>query len=64
MHANVGLSRQRKQLSHTQLTTEVITQLAGRFKPDISLIKKRIEDLLVREYLERVEGESAYRYLA
>jgi cullin 3 len=43
----------------------VITQLANRFKPEISLIKKRIEDLLHREYLERVEGEGAvYRYLA
>jgi cullin 3 len=30
------------------------------------MIKKRIEDLLVREYLERVEGGegTAYRYLA
>jgi cullin 3 len=43
----------------------VIGQLAGRFKPEISLIKKRIEDLLVREYLERVDGDvAAYRYLA
>lgn len=57
--------RQRKELSHTQLTTEVISQLSGRFKPEISLIKKRIEDLLAREYLERMEGDTAaYRYLA
>lgn len=54
--------RQRKELTHTQLTTEVIGQLAGRFKPEISMIKKRIEDLLAREYLERVDN--AYRYLA
>jgi cullin 3 len=52
-------------LTHTQLTTEVIGQLAGRFKPEISMIKKRIEDLLNREYLERIPGETAaYRYLA
>jgi cullin 3 len=39
--------------------------LAGRFKPEISMIKKRIEDLLTREYLERIDGEvAAYRYLA
>ena len=57
--------RQRKEFSHTQLTTEVISQLAGRFKPEISMIKKRIEDLLTREYLERIDGEvAAYRYLA
>ncbi len=60
------MCRQRKELNHTQLTTEVISQLAGRFRPEISMIKKRIEDLLVREYLERVEGGegTAYRYLA
>jgi Cullin protein neddylation domain. len=29
------------------------------------MIKKRIEDLLVREYIERIDGETAaYRYLA
>jgi len=65
VYANHALYRARKKLGHTQLTTEVITQLANRFKPEISLIKKRIEDLLAREYLERIEGETAvYRYLA
>ncbi|AEO66201.1 uncharacterized protein THITE_2114152 [Thermothielavioides terrestris NRRL 8126] len=63
--AIVRIMKQRKELSHAQLTTEVIGQLAGRFRPEISMIKKRIEDLLVREYLERVEGDAAaYRYLA
>lgn len=59
--------RARKELSHGQLVSEVVAQLAGRFKPEVSLIKKRIEDLLVREYLERPDEEGApmtYRYVA
>jgi cullin 3 len=37
-----------------------------RFKPEVSLMKKRIEDLITREYLERVEDVPVptYRYLA
>jgi cullin 3 len=42
----------------------VITQLANRFKPDVSMVKVRIEDLLYREYLERDEDGTSYRYLA
>lgn len=58
--------RQRRELTHTQLTTEVISQLVGRFNPDVGMIKRRTEDLLGREYLERIEiGDApAYRYLA
>lgn len=45
---------------------ETIGQLAGQFKPEVNMIKKRVESLIEREYLERVEGAvaSSYRYLA
>ncbi len=60
------LPRQRKELTHTKLIDEVITQLGGKFRPDLSMVKKRIEDLIAREYLERIEEAPlpAYRYLA
>ncbi|KAK3902588.1 hypothetical protein C8A05DRAFT_44011 [Staphylotrichum tortipilum] len=64
--AIVRIMKQRRELTHTQLTSEVINQLVGRFNPDVGMIKRRIEDLLGREYLERIEiGDApAYRYLA
>ncbi|KAK6953960.1 hypothetical protein Daesc_003922 [Daldinia eschscholtzii] len=63
----VRIMKQRKELGHSQLITEVIQVLASRFKPDVSLIKRRIEALITREYLERAEladGSPAYQYVA
>jgi len=64
--AVVRVMKQRKVLTHQQLVAETVTQLAAQFKPDIGMIKKRIESLIEREYLERVEESQpqAYRYLA
>ncbi|KAH6691523.1 cullin-3 [Plectosphaerella plurivora] len=64
--AIVRIMKQRKELKHSQLISEVVTMLASRFKPEVSLVKLRIEDLMTREYLERVEDADTptYRYMA
>ena len=44
---------------------ECISQLSNHFKPDPRHIKKRIEDLIAREYIERdAEKQNLYRYVA
>ena len=66
-NANIVKFRSRKELKHAQLISEVITLLSGRFKPEVSLVKTRIEDLISRDYLERPEDEDmpgVYRYVA
>ncbi len=46
-------------------TAQVTQQLAPRFVPSPTLIKKRIESLIEREFLERDESDrKLYRYLA
>ncbi|XP_042444738.1 cullin-1-like isoform X1 [Zingiber officinale] len=60
----IRIMKSRKVLNHQQLITECVEQLKV-FKPDLKLIKKRIEDLINREYLERdSENLNLYRYLA
>ncbi|KAG9246588.1 Cullin [Calycina marina] len=62
----VRIMKARKMYSHQQLVVEVIAQLSARFPPNISMMKRRIESLIEREYLERVENADVptYKYLA
>jgi len=55
--AIVRVMKNRKSLDHNNLVTEVISQLQGRFSPAPAMIKKRIEALIDREYLERAPGD-------
>ncbi|WRT70000.1 uncharacterized protein IL334_006993 [Kwoniella shivajii] len=60
----VRIMKDRKTMSHNDLISEVAHQLSSRFSPSMSLIKKRIEGLIDREYLERTNDMGSYRYLA
>ncbi|KAE8681172.1 Cullin-1 [Hibiscus syriacus] len=61
----VRIMKSRKVLGHQQLVMECVEQLGRMFKPDFKAIKKRIEDLITRDYLERdKDNPNMFRYLA
>ncbi|CAM8915136.1 unnamed protein product [Rhodiola kirilowii] len=61
----VRIMKSRKVLGHQQLVLECVEQLGKMFKPDFKAIKKRMEDLITRDYLERdKDNPNLFRYLA
>ncbi|KAF3627384.1 putative dentin sialophosphoprotein-like isoform X1 [Capsicum annuum] len=58
----VRIMKAKKVLTHQQLILECVEQLSKMFKPDVKAIKKRIEDLITRDYLERdLENTNTYK---
>ena len=63
--AVVRTMKARKVLKHSELMQEVLAQLKQSFRPDVKMIKRRIEDLISREYLERDEDNpQVFKYMA
>jgi cullin 2 len=53
----------RKTLKHNSLVDEVITQSKQRFLPSVHVIKKSIEILIDKQYLQR-NSTDEYSYIA
>jgi cullin 3 len=63
--AIVRIMKARKILTHNELIAEVTKQLSVRFNPSPQFVKKRVESLIEREYLERAEDDhKVYNYVA
>eukprot|EP00794_Sanderia_malayensis_P003681 gene3681-4198_t len=61
----VRIMKHSKVLKHNLLMQEIITQVQSRFKPPTNMIKKCIESLIDKQYIERAEGtKDEYTYLA
>lgn len=59
------IMKARKQLRHTELFNELFTQLRKSFQVDVEQMKKRVETLIEREYMERSSaGKDVYVYIS
>mmetsp|Transcript_45047 Transcript_45047/g.107378 ORF Transcript_45047/g.107378 Transcript_45047/m.107378 type:complete len:745 (-) Transcript_45047:96-2330(-) len=63
--AIVRVMKSRRVMDHNNLIAEVTKQLQARFNPNPMVMKKRIEGLIDRDFLQRQRGNiKTYEYLA
>lgn len=55
--AIVRIMKSRKKMKHVQLVQEVIQQVKARFPPKVPDIKKNIEALMEKDYIERLDND-------
>ncbi|GCE98819.1 ubiquitin ligase (cullin) of SCF [Zygosaccharomyces mellis] len=60
----VRIMKSKRKLPHTTLVNECIAQSHQRFNAKVSLIKKAIDSLISKEYLQRCDDGESYKYLA
>ncbi len=61
----VKVMKTRRRLDHNTLIVETSKILSQKFQPDPIMIKKRVESLIEREYLERDNDDRRYyKYIA
>lgn len=61
----VRIMKSRKSLKHNQLIQEILSQSKARFAPSITMIKKVIETLIDKQYIERTPNSGdEYSYIA
>ena len=61
----VRIMKAKKTMTHKELLNDVMNQIIANFVPNHYFIERIVEDLIVREYLERAKGQSnTYNYLA
>ena len=62
--AIVRVMKQHKRMPHNQLVVQVSELLMPVFKPDPTLIRNRIDELISREYIKKDTSANVYEYLA
>ncbi len=63
--AIVRIMKARKMIRHNALIQEVIEHSRNRFTPSIQMIKKCLESLMDKQYLERTPNTTdEYQYIA
>lgn len=60
----VRIMKAKRKLPHTTLINECISQSHQRFNAKVSMIKKAIDSLIQKEYLQRCDDGESYQYLA